>query len=70
MFRIRISSVYATSGTSAVVRELEVGAEWLPWEALELTAAYVVADRRYEDALRPDNRQKGQLLRLQAQLNY
>lgn len=52
------------------VRELEFGAEWLPWEALELTATYVVADRRYEDAERPDNRQRGQFLRLQAQLNY
>jgi len=52
------------------VRELELGAEWTPWTALALTAAYVVADRRYEDALRPDNRQKGQLLRVQAQLNY
>ncbi len=52
------------------VRELELGAEWLPWEALELTAAYVIADRRYEDAERPDNRQEGRLLRLQAQVNY
>ena len=52
------------------LRELEVGAEWLPWSALELTAAYVVADRRYEDAVRPDNRQRGQFLRLQAQVNY
>ena len=52
------------------VRELEFGTEWLPWPALELTAAYVVSDRRFEDALRPDNRQKGQFLRLQAQLNY
>ena len=52
------------------VREVEFGAEWTPWSALELTAAYVVADRRYEDAARPDNRQRGQLLRLQAQVNY
>lgn len=52
------------------VRELELGAEWLPWTALELTAAYVIADRRYEDAVRPDNRQQGRLLRLQAQVNY
>jgi hypothetical protein len=52
------------------VRELEFGAEWQPWPALELTAAYMVSDRRFEDSARPDNRQEGQLLRLQAQFNY
>ena len=52
------------------VRELELGAEWLPWRALELTAAYVIADRRYQDAAQADYQEEGQLLRLQAQLNY
>lgn len=52
------------------MRELEGGFEWTPFRALELTATYVVSDRRYEDAANPDNRQKGQFLRLQAQVNY
>lgn len=52
------------------VREYELGAEWLPLAALELTAMYTISDRRFEDAAAPDNRQKGQLLRLQAQFNY
>ena len=51
------------------MREYEVGAEWLPMAAFELTAMYTISDRRYEDAATPDNRQKGQLLRLQAQFN-
>jgi len=52
------------------VREYEIGAEWLPFSALELTAMYTISDRRFEDAATPDNRQRGQLLRLQAQFNY
>jgi hypothetical protein len=52
------------------MREYEVGAEWLPFSALELTAMYTISDRRFEDAATPDNRQRGQLLRLQAQFNY
>ena len=52
------------------VREYEAGMEWLPVVALELTAAYVVSDRRFEDGANPNNRQRGNLLRLQAQLNY
>jgi hypothetical protein len=52
------------------VREYEIGAEWLPLGAFELTAQYTIADRRYEDAATPVNRQKGRLLRLQAQFNY
>ncbi|HVE79753.1 MAG TPA: porin [Gemmatimonadaceae bacterium] len=57
-------------GRRYLVREYEAGVEWLPVAALELTAAYVLADRRAEDAAAPQNRQKGQLLRLQAQFNY
>lgn len=52
------------------VRETEVGVEWVPMRAIELTAQYTVSDRRFEDGVRPDNRQKGQLLRLQAQISY
>jgi hypothetical protein len=59
-----------TDARSHRVRELEVGAEWLPFSALELTAAMTFADRRAEDAATPSNRQKGRFLRLQAQVNY
>lgn len=52
------------------VRETEIGVEWTPMRTFELTAQYTVADRRYEDGVRLDNRQKGQLLRLQAQISY
>ena len=52
------------------VRELEVGVEWLPLPSFELTAMYTMSDRRYEDLAKPDNRQRGRLLRLQAQFNY
>jgi hypothetical protein len=52
------------------VRELEVGMEWLPLAAFELTAMYTIADREYEDLANLDNRQKGEFLRLQAQFNY
>ena len=52
------------------VRELETGVEWLPVTAVELTAMYTVSDRRYEDLGNPENRQRGRLLRVQAQFNY
>lgn len=50
------------------VRELELGAEWQIWKALELTAAYVIADRtspRY-----PYVQEQGHVTRLQLQFNY
>ncbi|RKI00383.1 porin [Corallococcus sp. AB038B] len=50
------------------VRELELGAEWQIWKALELTAAYVIADRtssRY-----PYEQEQGHVTRLQLQFNY
>jgi hypothetical protein len=59
-----------TDARSYDVREYEVGVEWLALSALELTAAYMVSDRRYEDAAAPDRHENGQLLRLQAQFNY
>ena len=52
------------------VRELDFGVEWLPFSAVELTAAYVAADRRTSDAAALDARQRGRRLRLQAQFNY
>jgi hypothetical protein len=56
---------------SHLVREYDLGIEWLPISALELTAQYSISDRETMDgALVAPNRQKGQLLRLQAQFNY
>jgi len=52
------------------VNELEVGVEWQPNKHFELVAMYVVSDRRFEDGQLTDNRQEGNLLRLQAQLNF
>jgi hypothetical protein len=53
------------------VHEYEAGIEWLPTAAFELTTHYTRSDRRFLDATLPPNyRQKGGLLRLQAQFNY
>ena len=52
------------------VEELEMGIEYAPVSALEMTAAFTVSDRRFEDGGAPVNRQKGEFVRLQAQLNY
>jgi hypothetical protein len=52
------------------VRDVDMGVEWLPMPAFELTAMYVIADRVYEDLANSNNHQRGQLVRLQAQFNY
>ncbi len=55
---------------SYLVKEIEFGAEFLPVKAFELTAAYMISNRTQNDGLKPNNPQKGQTLRLQAQFNY
>lgn len=55
---------------SYVVRDYEFGLEWQPFKAFELTAEWVVADRTFEDSALKDNRQRGNVLRLQAQINF
>ncbi|MGM0635851.1 MAG: porin [Bacteroidota bacterium] len=52
------------------VSELEIGIEWQPISNLEFVAMYTFSDRTFEDALNPNNRQEGSLLRLQAQVNF
>lgn len=52
------------------VSELETGIEWLPIRNFELTAQYTVSNRRFEDFKTPENLQKGNMLRIQAQLNF
>lgn len=53
-----------------IVKDLEIGAEWQLKDYFELTAIYTISDRIFEDAALPDNEQKGNLLRLQAQFNF
>ena len=55
---------------SYVVRDYELGIEWQPIKAFELTAEWVISDRTFEDSALPNNRQQGDLLRLQAQFNF
>ncbi|MBX3173343.1 MAG: porin [Gemmatimonadaceae bacterium] len=52
------------------VNEVELGVEWSPFPAFELTAMFTNSDRLFEDATSVGNRQKGRFLRLQAQFNY
>jgi len=61
---------YEKDARSYVVRDYQLGVEWQPIKAFELTAEYVIADRTFEDSSLPVNRQKGNLLRLQAQFNF
>lgn len=52
------------------VHEVEAGVEWLVNANLELTAQFTDSDRLFEDSRAVGNRQVGQFLRLQAQINY
>jgi hypothetical protein len=52
------------------VNDLEMGFEWQFFKNLEIVADYTVANRRYEDAIKLDNHQKGNLLRLQLQMSF
>ena len=52
------------------INELEIGIEWQPVKQFELVACYTISDRRYEDFGLRNNRQKGNFLRLQAQVNF
>nr|WP_315241261.1 porin [uncultured Flavobacterium sp.] len=61
---------YEKDARSYIVRDYQIGVEWQPIKAFELTAEYVIADRTFEDSALPVNRQQGNLLRLQAQFNF
>ncbi len=52
------------------VRELEIGVEWQPNPTFELVTMYTISKRRFEDFKLPNNIQQGNLLRLQAQINF
>jgi hypothetical protein len=55
---------------SYTVNENEIGLEWQPFKNFELVAMYTISERRFEDYKLQYNKQKGSLLRLQAQFNF
>ncbi|HEX8700730.1 MAG TPA: porin [Myxococcaceae bacterium] len=59
---------FETNAPRYSVRELELGAEWQFTKTLELTGAYVIADRTSSRA--PYTQQQGHITRLQFQVNY
>lgn len=52
------------------VDELEIGGEWQLNKNFELVVNYTISKRRYEDFILQDNYQTGNLLRIQAQVNF
>lgn len=52
------------------VKELETGLEWQFNKYFELTTAYVISKRRFEDSKLRNNLQSGNFLRIQAQINF
>lgn len=52
------------------VKELEIGAEWQLNKNFELVLNYTLSNRRFEDYILQNNHQKGNLLRIQAQVNF
>ena len=52
------------------VNEYEIGVEWQPHRTFEFVVMYTMSRRRYEDHVNQDNFQQGNLLRLQAQINF
>ena len=52
------------------VSEFEIGVEWQPNKNFEIVAMYTISERRFEDFKLQNNFQLGNLLRLQAQLNF
>ena len=55
---------------SYIVKELETGIEYQMNKYFELVLSYVISDRRFEDYRNQDNKQKGNFLRIQAQVNF
>ncbi len=55
---------------SYAVNELEIGLEWQFSKNFELVTMYTISNRTYEDFALQDNQQEGNLLRIQAQVNF
>jgi hypothetical protein len=52
------------------VNELEIGVEWQFNKAFELVTMYTISDRSAQNSRDPFNRERGSLLRIQAQVNF
>jgi hypothetical protein len=52
------------------VHDVEFGAEWQPNKNFELVVNYTISKRRYEDFSNKNNLQTGNLMRIQAQVNF
>jgi len=52
------------------VEDLEIGVEWQMSRYFELVMMYTMSSRRFEDYANQENYQRGNLLRLQAQVNF
>lgn len=61
---------FETDARSYSVNEYEFGVEWQPSNSFELVVMYTHSLRRYEDFVRQNNFQQGNLLRIQAQMNF
>lgn len=61
---------FELDATKHRVKEFELGVEWQFNKYFELVTMYTISDRTFENSLKPDNRQRGSLLRLQAQVNF
>jgi hypothetical protein len=61
---------HETDARSYEVMEIEGGIEWQPLKNFEFVAAYMYSNRTTSDRSKEKNYQFGQLLRLQAQLNF
>ncbi|MBC3540044.1 porin [Rufibacter sediminis] len=59
-----------TDARSSLVYETEIGLEWQPIPSFEFATQYTITDRTTKDGRNLNNRQHGQLLRLQAQFNF
>ncbi|HNM26887.1 MAG TPA: porin, partial [Saprospiraceae bacterium] len=60
---------HETDARMYAVQETEIGVEWQVNKNLELTLAYMISHRKYQD-LNTDYDERGQLLRVQVQANY
>jgi len=61
---------FETDARSYTVHQFDVGLEWQVNKYFELTAEYCISDRQQEDFALQDNHQKGNSLRVQAQVNF
>jgi hypothetical protein len=61
---------FEADATSHTMTENEIGVEWQPNKNFELVTMYTMGSRRAENFKNKNNQQVGNLLRLQAQVNF